>query len=236
MLGFFAFGFRSSLFWLFLLSSEPYGLVGVFRLGSSRIRGVRRVWIFLIRATKYPTATGSPQYRSRATLPSDIQPSDANPDRTLRNPSSYLRVQIQGEQHRQPNCLGSCLLLLCCRCIRDLVEPTARAGDRRLESGTITGRLEISPEPLDDRARPPRFAAVVGLHSVLCIDSRTLVYRLAYNGDVAAGQLAVFQGGPSRTGGKAPISESYGSSPAVAGQKNSQLAAARRVALKMGRR
>jgi hypothetical protein len=39
-----------------------------------------------------------------------------------------------------------------------------------------------------------------------------LVYRLAYNGDVAAGQLAVFQGGPSRTGGKAPISESYGSS------------------------
>ena len=28
-------------------------------------------------------------------------------------------------------------------------------------------------------------------------------------------QLAVFQGGPSRTGGKAPISESYGSSPAV---------------------
>ena len=28
----------------------------------------------------------------------------------------------------------------------------------------------------------------------------------------AGGQLAVFQGGPSRTGGKAPISESYGSS------------------------
>ena len=25
-----------------------------------------------------------------------------------------------------------------------------------------------------------------------------LVHRLAYNGDVAAGQLAVFQGGPSR--------------------------------------
>ena len=28
----------------------------------------------------------------------------------------------------------------------------------------------------------------------------------------AGGQLAVFQGGPSRTGGKAPISDSYGSS------------------------
>ena len=28
----------------------------------------------------------------------------------------------------------------------------------------------------------------------------------------AGGQLAVFQGGPSRTGGEAPISESYGSS------------------------
>jgi hypothetical protein len=27
------------------------------------------------------------------------------------------------------------------------------------------------------------------------------MYRLACNGDVAAGQLAVFQGGPSRTGG-----------------------------------
>jgi len=136
---------------------------------------VRRVWIFLIRATKYPTATGSPQYRSRATLPSDIQPSDANPDRTLCYPSSYLRVQIQGEQHRQPNCLGSRLLLLGCRCILDLVEPAARAGDRSLESRTITGRLEISPEPLDDRARPSRFAAVVGLHSFLCIDSHTLV-------------------------------------------------------------
>src|SRR5580692_9394359 len=31
---------------------------------------------------------------------------------------------------------------------------------------------------------------------------KILVYRLAYNRDVAAGQLAVFQGGPSRTGGK----------------------------------
>jgi hypothetical protein len=35
------------------------------------------------------------------------------------------------------------------------------------------------------------------------------VHRLAYNGDFAAGQMAVFQGGPSRTGGKAPISEPY---------------------------
>ncbi len=34
-----------------------------------------------------------------------------------------------------------------------------------------------------------------------------LVHRLAYNGDVAAGQLAVFQGAS-----EAPISESYGSS------------------------
>src|SRR5208337_3813612 len=61
-----------------------------------------------------------------------------------------------------------------------------------------------------------------------------LVYRLAYNGDVAAGQLAVFQGGPSRTGGKAPISELIWVERAT--RKNSQLAAARRVALKMGRR
>ena len=53
----------------------------------------------------------------------------------------------------------------------------------------------------------------------------------------AGGQLAVFQGGPSRTGGKAPISESYGSSESgAAGRKNGQLAPARRVAMKMGRR
>jgi hypothetical protein len=60
-----------------------------------------------------------------------------------------------------------------------------------------------------------------------------LVHRLAYNGDVAAGQLAVFQGGPSRTGDKAPISESYGSSEQ---RGKTATAAARRVALKMGRR
>src|SRR5271157_3072411 len=60
-----------------------------------------------------------------------------------------------------------------------------------------------------------------------------LVYRLAYNGDVAAGQLAVFQGGPSRTGGKAPISGFIRVERAT--RKNSQLAVARRVALKMGR-
>jgi hypothetical protein len=54
-----------------------------------------------------------------------------------------------------------------------------------------------------------------------------LVYRLAYNGDVAAGQLAVFQGAS-----EAPISELIRVERAT--RKNSQLAAARRVALKMG--
>jgi hypothetical protein len=61
------------------------------------------------------------------------------------------------------------------------------------------------------------------------------VRRLAYISDVAAGQLAVFQGGPSRTGGKAPISGFIRVDPPRR-RKNSQLAAARRVALKMGRR
>ena len=56
-----------------------------------------------------------------------------------------------------------------------------------------------------------------------------LVYRLAYNGDVAAGQLAVFQGAS-----EVPISGSIRAERAT--RKNSQLAAARRVALKMGRR
>src|SRR5258708_37914315 len=56
-----------------------------------------------------------------------------------------------------------------------------------------------------------------------------LVHRLASNSDVAAGQLAVFQGAS-----EAPISESIRVERAT--RKNSQLAAAQRVALKMGRR
>jgi hypothetical protein len=55
-----------------------------------------------------------------------------------------------------------------------------------------------------------------------------IVYRLAY-GDVAAGQLAVFRGAS-----EAPISEWIRVERAT--RKNSQLAAAHRVALKMGRR
>ena len=63
----------------------------------------------------------------------------------------------------------------------------------------------------------------------------SLVHRLAYNGDVAADQLAFFQGGPSRTGSnEAPISGFIRVERAT--RKNSQLGAARRVALKMGRR
>src|ERR1700724_1030053 len=60
-----------------------------------------------------------------------------------------------------------------------------------------------------------------------------LVYRLAYNGDVAAGQLAVFQGAS-----EAPISgfDTGQASPAAAGRKNSQLAAARRGGVEIGRR
>jgi hypothetical protein len=56
-----------------------------------------------------------------------------------------------------------------------------------------------------------------------------LVYRLAYSGDSAAGQLAVFRGAS-----EAPISELIRAERAT--RKNSQPAAAQRVALKMGRR
>ena len=64
-----------------------------------------------------------------------------------------------------------------------------------------------------------------------------LVLRLAYNDDVAAGSAAAdFQRGPSRTGGnEAPISGFIRVDPPRR-RKNSQPAAARRVALKMGRR
>jgi hypothetical protein len=50
--------------------------------------------------------------------------------------------------------------------------------------------------------------AVAASSSLLMILSfSTLVHRLSYNGAIAAGQLAVFQGAS-----EAPISESYGSS------------------------
>ena len=41
-------------------------------------------------------------------------------------------------------------------------------------------------------------------HKSLAICEGRLVHRLAYNGDVVAGQLAVFRGSPSRTGGSEP--------------------------------
>src|SRR6516225_11754747 len=56
-----------------------------------------------------------------------------------------------------------------------------------------------------------------------------LVHRLAYSGDSAAGQLAVFQGAS-----EAPISELIRAERAT--RKNGQPTAAQRVALKMGRR
>src|SRR5260370_9592598 len=60
-------------------------------------------------------------------------------------------------------------------------------------------------------------------------EARAAVHCLAYSGDVAAGQLAVFQGAS-----EAPIYELIRVERAT--RKNSQLTAARRVALKMGRR
>jgi hypothetical protein len=58
------------------------------------------------------------------------------------------------------------------------------------------------------------------------------VHHLAYDHDVAAGLLAVFQGGPSRTANKAPISGFIRVERAM--RKNGQLVAARRVASKNG--
>jgi hypothetical protein len=69
----------------------------------------------------------------------------------------------------------------------------------------------------------PCFIYVVLFHRILPYYSRPvtiasgyeqrhgwmLVHRLAYNGDVAQGQLALFQGGPSRTGGQAAHSQLF---------------------------
>src|SRR5271167_2789320 len=58
------------------------------------------------------------------------------------------------------------------------------------------------------RSRVPKPApSTSALRTRAIINKWELVYRLAYSGDVAAGQLAVFQGAS-----EAPISESYGSS------------------------
>jgi hypothetical protein len=54
------------------------------------------------------------------------------------------------------------------------------------------------------------------------------VHRLAYNGDIAARQLAVFQGGLSRTGGNEVSISGFIRVDPPRRRKNSQLAAARR--------
>src|SRR5260370_42519937 len=81
---------------------------------------------------------------------------------------------------------------------------------------------------------PVRMAVLASSAEIHCVifcyfGAGKLVHRLASNGDVAAGQLAVFQGAS-----EAPISGLIRVKRAT--RKNSQLAAARRVALKMGRR
>src|SRR6202048_5622831 len=97
-----------------------------------------------------------------------------------------------------------------------MVSPTSRRNAqrqfyRRLFTGSFE-RFHSAPSP-----------------GVFTCGGARLVHRLAYNGDVAAGQLAVFQGASA-----APISGLIRVKRAT--RKNSQLAAARRGALKMGRR
>src|SRR6516225_2899635 len=94
---------------------------------------------------------------------------------------------------------------------------------RAAESGR-----ELGGEPIHLQTRK-RWSRSHGSGCQFIHRSPLVVHRLAYNGDIAAGQLAVFQGAS-----EAPIFERIRAERAT--RKNSQLAAAPRVVLKMGRR
>jgi hypothetical protein len=128
-------------------------------------------------------------------------------DKTKR--TFYLYRESQG------NC-GRCRYSVCCRIACFASEALVPAMLDKSSAPYFTQRLQ----------HPGRLLQAVAF---LLPPTFKLVYRLAYNGDVAAGQLAVFQGAS-----EAPISGFIRVERAT--RKNGQLAAARRVALKMGRR
>jgi hypothetical protein len=105
----------------------------------------------------------------------------------------------------------------------------------RLYSIKLQPRLKQRPagesgaKPLENSCSTARRRSRNNARAMLKTIQPRLVHRLAYSSDVAAGQLAVFQGAS-----EAPISELIRVERAT--RKNSQLAAAQRVALKMGRR
>jgi len=68
-----------------------------------------------------------------------------------------------------------------------IAKPDRARGRRWSASGSGEERCGIVLQPVVEAAA--RAAEHFG-------DGRLLVHRLAYNGDIAAGQLAVFQGGP----------------------------------------
>ena len=116
--------------------------------------------------------------------------------------------------------------------INRFIKLTGAACGVRISTGNSAGGFGILASKVSESASatfPSRFAdasaTVINIpHRLRCnsFDPRAfptlrkwlpvLVYRLLNPLSFAAGQLAVFQGGPSRTGGKAPISGSYGSS------------------------
>ena len=81
-----------------------------------------------------------------------------------------------------------------------MVDWLARGAAPRIASARQNASAIISCPTRNSSCRPIK---------LLCLpkNGRALVHRLANNGDVAGGQLAVFQGAS-----EAPISESYGSS------------------------
>ena len=111
-----------------------------------------------------------------------------------------------------------------CKCHQSL---RSRARDLQFSCLSVTGNVV---QPRGSYRYLPIFLPALAMTYPAFFLMGRLVRRLAYNGDVAAGQLAVFQGAS-----EAPISEFIRVDPPRR-RKNSQPAAARRVALKMGRR
>src|SRR6202011_5965852 len=91
----------------------------------------------------------------------------------FRYSDSHLRPSIDGEQRWESGGLDRCFFLFGRCCHVDLAKPADRTPNRKLESGAIACRLEVSPEKVGYRSRIARFAAIGGICALLRFDRRS---------------------------------------------------------------
>jgi len=147
--------------------STVHGLAGISRPDRSGVRGVRRVWVFRVRATDpEPVARKVPDGGGTKASP-DLWPNDANFYRDFRHPAFNLCASIHEKQHCKSRRLDRGFLLFGRRCNFHLAKSGDRTGNLELESGTIASGLEIRAETLGDRSGSTVFFAIGGLYFVL---------------------------------------------------------------------